>query len=60
MTDQEFIGYCELHSSTERRLFSAEHIGRLAKLAGKEVPADLRGWYSIDLSDWCKAARDRL
>jgi hypothetical protein len=59
MTDHEFIGYCELHSMTERRLFSAEQIGRLAKLAGKEVPIDLHGWYSVELSDWCKAARER-
>jgi hypothetical protein len=60
MTDKEFIGYCELHSMTERRLFSAEHIGRLAKLVGKEVPTDLHGWSSVDLSDWCKVARERL
>jgi hypothetical protein len=60
MTDQAFIGYCELHSMTDRSLFSAEHIGRLAKLAEKEVPADLHVWDRVDLSDWCKVARERL
>jgi hypothetical protein len=58
MTDNEFIDYCEMHSMTERKLFSAEQITRLGHLAGMEAAIDLQGWYSVDLTDWCKTARE--
>jgi hypothetical protein len=32
-TDEEFLIYVELHSETERALFSREHVLRLLKLA---------------------------
>ena len=60
MSDQEFIGYCEMHSMTERKLFSAEQIGRLAALAGEDIPEGLCGWHSVDLSEWCLSARMRI
>lgn len=36
MTDNEFIRYCESHSSTPRALFHVDHINRLYKLAGED------------------------
>jgi len=35
LTDEEFLGYVELHSRTERHLFSKEHAKRLWDLAGR-------------------------
>ena len=32
--DQDFLGYCELHSKTPRALFSIEDINRLRELRG--------------------------
>lgn len=37
MNDEELLGYFELHSRTERALFSRDHIVRLSKLAGYPV-----------------------
>lgn len=41
-TDEQFLGYFDLHSRTERALFSTEHISRLFSLAGKEFRNDAR------------------
>lgn len=35
MTNEEFLGYVELHSRTERALFAGEHLDRLLALAGR-------------------------
>lgn len=37
MTDDELIGYAQLHCQTERALFSSEHVDRLLALA--KMPA---------------------
>jgi hypothetical protein len=37
-TDEQFLSYVELHSTTERHLFSKGHVIRLLALAGREVP----------------------
>lgn len=34
MTDSELIDYCDIHSESERALFSGEHINRMLALAG--------------------------
>lgn len=33
MTDEELIGYCESHCTTERVLFHSKHINRMIILA---------------------------
>lgn len=71
MTDTEFIGYCEIHSQTERALFNGPQVARLMRLAGKSHDGNVdlaaiwesRGsqyWRSLDLSDLCVIARCRL
>ncbi len=35
MTDEEFLGYCEIHCRTERALFSGSQVDRLNELAGR-------------------------
>lgn len=37
-TDDFFLGYVEIHSETDRALFSREHVRRLHELAGVPVP----------------------
>ncbi len=65
MTDMEFICYVELHSTTPRALFSAQHVNRLFKLAGKPAPlaASENSFFTLrsEMADpLCKAARLRL
>jgi N-acetyl-anhydromuramyl-L-alanine amidase AmpD len=38
MTDEEFIGYCDIHCGTPRALFSGAQINRLARLAMRLEP----------------------
>lgn len=40
-SDAEFLAYVELHSKTERALFSAKMLWRLAKLANTAFEGDL-------------------
>lgn len=40
-SDEEFLGYVDLHSRTERALFHAEHVRRLYKMAGRPAPSGL-------------------
>lgn len=51
MDDDEFLGYCHLHSRTERALFSGVDVARLYKLAGREkhAPAGLnpQGFFTM-------------
>lgn len=62
--DERFIGYCELHSRTERALFHRQHVERLFALAGE--PANLTPnlqWFTMreDVADpLAKLARERL
>ena len=34
MNDDELIGYCSIHCTTERALFHRDHINRMVELAG--------------------------
>lgn len=40
--DESFLGYCEIHSRTERALFNGGQIRRLLELADLPVPRDIR------------------
>jgi hypothetical protein len=58
MTDDQLIGYCALHCTTERALFSADQINRMLDLAG--LPRQrLSGWYSMheDMAELSRLAR---
>lgn len=61
MTDDELIGYCQIHCETPRALFHADHVNRMLVLAGRE-PQDLEGFYSLheEMEELCKLARERL
>lgn len=66
MTDEQLIGYCDLHCESERALFSGEQINRMLALAGfpkgfaKAVPA--QSWISVhdDMKTLCEMARMRM
>lgn len=66
MTDEHFIGYCEIHCTTERALFSGAQINRMLKLAGNPpdyvrwLPAG--NWYSVHehMQELCDIAKARL
>jgi hypothetical protein len=65
MTDDELLGYAQLHSRTERALFHKGHVRRLLELAGRKVPdmLDQREFWSIDQYDMdplVKEARERI
>lgn len=42
MTDEEFLTYCYWHSRTERHLFTVGDARRLCRLAGVDMPEDVR------------------
>lgn len=51
-TDEELIGYCRIHSQTQRALFHEMHVVRMLRMAGREEEArsieeDGMGFYSI-------------
>jgi hypothetical protein len=52
-TDEEFLGYFELHSRTDLALFHRKHVERLLKMAGQKVPESLKEWTSVhdDVAD---------
>ncbi len=63
MNDSELIGYCEIHCKTERALFNADQINRIAKLAYPDdyfVP--VVGWHSMheEMQDLVDRARLEL
>jgi hypothetical protein len=55
VTDEELIGYAQIHAETELALFSAGHVARLWGLAGWEVPAEVQrcptGFWTVDRWD---------
>lgn len=64
MTDEEFIGYCEIHSQTQLALFNGPQVARMIRLAGEGEDLariwESRGsdyWKSVDLGDLCEKAR---
>lgn len=65
MEDLDLIGYCELHCTTERALFSAEHINRMYELAGRPkwmnpIPAKMFISMHENMEELCRLARQRL
>lgn len=65
MDDEDLIGYCELHSSTERAMFSKDQINRMIALAGfpEDFPKEVHlPWYSVhgEMKELCKLARERM
>lgn len=63
-SDEEFLGYVEIHSCTDRALFHRDHVLRLYKLAHVETPDLGHGsWFALfqDVADpLTKKARGRL
>ncbi len=65
MTDDELIGYCEIHCETPRALFSSEQINRMLALAGHPAGFPKRiedgHWVSVkgDMAELCQYARER-
>jgi hypothetical protein len=61
-SDDELIGYCDIHCESERALFSAEMIQRMQRLAGIEPQIELEGFYSMheDMKTLCAEARYNL
>jgi hypothetical protein len=46
-SDDEFLGYFELHARTELALFCRAHVVRLLKMAGHEPSSRLGEWISV-------------
>ena len=44
MNDKELLGYCEIHCTTQRAMFSADHLNILFELAGAN--RRVTGWHS--------------
>lgn len=62
-SDDNFIGYCETHSKTERHLFHRDHANRLLRLAGMPEQPGLGEYVAIDewtVKELVDAARERL
>lgn len=62
-SDQEFLGYVEAHSQTERALFNNKQIAFTLQLAGQE-PGRVAEWWaadglwrSLDMRDLVELAR---
>ena len=50
MSDADFIGYCEIHSKSERALFCRRDVNRLLELAGMQAD-EWREWVSWHYGD---------
>lgn len=46
MTDDELIGYCEIHCKTERAQFHASQINRMLVLSGAPGQPDFKGTWA--------------
>lgn len=64
-TDEELIGYCEIHCETPVALFSAAQVNRMLFLSGNpdnipDVPKD--AWRQVHdyMEKLCKLARERM
>lgn len=66
LSDDQFIGYCELHCQTPRALFSGRHVNRMLKLAGnpphfsKQVADDEFLSLHESMAELCTLARARI
>jgi hypothetical protein len=66
MTDDELVGYCDIHCETPRAMFSREHANRMIALAGypknfvREVP-EYQKFLSAksEMKELCRLARVR-
>lgn len=59
-SNERFIGYCELHCTTERGLFIGSHVNYLLQLAGDDRRVTATQWYALDeeaVHPLCKQAR---
>lgn len=62
-SDEDLIGYCEIHCKTELALFHGKHINEMFKLAGIDRKVEFEnGFYAAheSMSELCKLARKRL
>lgn len=61
-SDEDFIGYCELHCQTQRALFSGDQINRMARLARLDIHYPREQWLSMhqDMQMMCELAREYL
>lgn len=63
-TDEEFLGYVEIHSQSERALFIAEHVNRLLELAGHKGRVEEGSWRAVYWDEGgqelVRLARERL
>jgi len=64
MTDNVFLGYCDIHCETPRALFSYVHCVRLYRLAGHDVPdPETQGFHAMheeEAKPLIATARERL
>jgi NADPH-dependent ferric siderophore reductase len=62
MTDEQLVGYTELHSQTERALFHSGHVNRMLELAGREerIPEGWYAWHYCEAKRTIEAARENL
>ena len=64
LSDEEFIGYCEIHCKTERALFNGAQLNRIQRLAfGKlnyEFPENFWRSEHEQMAEACKLARERI
>lgn len=63
MTDEQLIGYCEIHCQTERALFNNEQVNRMLELAGSHVRlSTMSTWTTVrdEMVLLCEMARFRL
>lgn len=64
-TDEQLLDYFEIHSQTERALFSHAHVDRFLKLVGRQMPKELEGSKFIvcryrEIHEFLDHARRRL
>lgn len=59
MDDNELIGYCDIHSETERALFHGKHVNRMLELAGRDERVPEEQFYSLhdEMKELVRAAR---
>jgi len=69
MTDEQLIGYCEIHCETQRALFNGKQVKRMLALAGELNAIEGTGlqvgdddWFSIKwgMRELCEKARKNL
>ncbi len=62
-TDEEFLGYVDLHSRTELALFHRDHVKRLCELSGAQWVGRMRDFEPLhyhDIKPALEEARVRL